>query len=50
MIYLKQSPPNLAKIGSILTSIVHDNDRTVNIITHLQWLLKKKDEVEAQEV
>ena len=50
MIYLKQSPPNLAKIGSILTSIVRDNDRTVNIITHLRWLLKKKDEVEAQEV
>ncbi len=50
VIYLKQSPPNLAKIVTILTSIMHDNDRASNIITHLRRLLKKKDEVEAQEV
>jgi signal transduction histidine kinase len=49
MIYVEQSPPNLAKIGSILRSIVHDNDRAVNIITHLRALLKK-DEVETQEI
>jgi signal transduction histidine kinase len=50
VIYLKQSPPNLAKIGTILTRIVHDNDRASNIITHFRRLLKRTDEVEAHEV
>lgn len=50
MIYLQQSPPNLAKIGSILASILHDDQRAANIITHLRGLLKKKNGVEMQEV
>jgi signal transduction histidine kinase len=50
MIYLQQSPPNLAKIGSILASILDDDQRAANIITHLRGLLKKKNGVEMQEV
>jgi signal transduction histidine kinase len=48
-LYLKQSPPNIAKIEKILASIQRDNQRAANIIIHLRSLLKKKDEVETQE-
>ena len=50
MIYLKQSPPNLEKIGKILTSIQKDDLRAANIITTLRGLLKKRDEIKAQEL
>jgi signal transduction histidine kinase len=49
MLYLKQSPPNIAKIEGILTRIVHDDQRAAGIITRVRDLLKKKDEVELQE-
>lgn len=49
-LYLEQRPPNLAKIKSILVSIQHDNQRAANIITHLRKLMKKKDEVETQQI
>ena len=50
MLYLKQSPPNLEKIGKILTSIQKDDLRAAGIVTNLRGLLKKKDEVETQEL
>jgi signal transduction histidine kinase len=50
LLYLKQSPPNLAKVGGVLTRIVQDNDRAANIITHLRRMLKKRGEAETQEV
>ena len=49
MLYLKQSPPNLEKIESMLTSIQQDDLRAADIITHIRGLLKKKHEVETQE-
>jgi signal transduction histidine kinase len=49
LLYLKQSPPNVAKIEKILTSILQDDKRAASIIAHLRGLLKKKDAVEGQE-
>src|SRR5262245_19171816 len=48
-LYLKQSPPNIAKVESILTSIAHDDQRAAGIITRVRGMLRKKDEVELQE-
>ncbi|HMF23447.1 MAG TPA: sensor histidine kinase [Pseudolabrys sp.] len=48
IIYLKQTPPNLAKVEEILASIQRDDERAANIISHLRGLLKKRHEVEAQ--
>lgn len=50
IIFLKQTPPDLAKIGGILTNIVRDNERAANIISHLRRMLKKTDEAVTQEV
>lgn len=49
LLYLKQSPPNLAKIETILTNIAQDDQRAADIIAHLRGLLKKQDKVEMQE-
>ena len=49
MIYLEQSPPNLATVKNILANIQQDDQRAANIIIHLRQLLKKRDEVETQE-
>jgi signal transduction histidine kinase len=49
MIYLKQSPPNLAKVEEILANIQRDDLRAANIISHLRGLLRKKHEIEVQE-
>jgi len=49
ILYLKQSPPSLAKVEKILTSIQQDDQRAANIIAHLRGLLRKKDELETQE-
>ena len=50
MLYLKQSPPNLEKIGKILTGIQKDDLRAADIVTNLRGLLKKRDEIEPQEL
>ena len=50
MLYLKQSPPNLEKVEGLLTSIQKDDLRAADIITNLRGMLKKKHEVETQEI
>ena len=50
ILYLKQSPPNLEKVGKIPTSIQKDDLRAAGIVTNLRGLLKKKNEVETLEL
>ena len=50
MVYLDQTPPNLGKIRTILSSIQKDDLRAADIVTNLRGLLKKRDEVETQEL
>jgi C4-dicarboxylate-specific signal transduction histidine kinase len=48
-LYLTQTPPNIAKVESILTSIALDDQRAAGIIARVRGMLRKKDEVELQE-
>jgi signal transduction histidine kinase len=50
MLYLKRSPPNLEKIEGILTDIQKEDRRATDIISNLRDLLKKKTEVETDEL
>lgn len=50
VIHLQQSPPDIIKIGSILTRILHDNKRAASITTHFRRLLKKQGEAETREI
>src|SRR5262245_172205 len=49
MLYLKQNPPHIAKIESLLMRIGQDDQRAAGIISRVRGLLRKKDEVELQE-
>ena len=47
-IFLKADPPNLEKVGEILTEIRQDDQRAADIISHLRTLLKKRSALELQ--
>ena len=49
MLYLEANPPNVARAQQILASILQDDRRASDIISHLRGLLRKKDALELQE-
>jgi signal transduction histidine kinase len=49
ILYVKASPPNLAKVEEILGNIRKDDRRAADIIGHFRGLLKRRDAIEMEE-
>jgi signal transduction histidine kinase len=49
ILYVKASPPNLAKVEEILGNIRKDDQRAADIIRHFRGLVKRRDAIEMQE-
>ena len=49
-IYLKASPPNIARVEEILANIRSDNQRAAEIISHFRGLLRKSEAFDLQEL